>query len=96
MAVKSRPCRVCGQLFRSVRFDAQVCSSTCAVRKSRGLDLAYLATVPPDQARARRMLHDTIDSEIAVAKMVRASQREGRDTRRKLLKVQRIKAAPRT
>jgi len=29
--------------FRPVRFDALVCSNTCAKRKSRGGDLAYLA-----------------------------------------------------
>jgi predicted nucleic acid-binding Zn ribbon protein len=45
--MKSKHCRVCGQRFRSVRFDAQVCSSTCARRKNRGHDLAYLATLPP-------------------------------------------------
>jgi hypothetical protein len=89
----TRPCRVCGQLFRPVRFDAQVCSGTCRTRKSRGANLAYLTTLPPDQARARRMLHDAVDSEIAIAKMVGASQREGRATRRNLLKVKRMKAA---
>jgi hypothetical protein len=44
----------------------------------RGGDLAYLATLPPDQASARRSIHEAIDSEIAIARMASASQREGR------------------
>jgi hypothetical protein len=52
------------------------------MRKSSGGDLAYLATLPPDQARARRMIHDAIDSDIFIARMARASQREGRQARR--------------
>jgi hypothetical protein len=94
--VATRPCRVCGQLFRPVRFDALVCSNTCAKRKSRGADLAYLATLPPDQARARRMVHDAVDSDIAVARIVGASQREGRRTRRGIPKVKRMKTALRS
>ena len=90
--MKPRYCRVCGQQFRPVRFDALTCSTTCRMRKTRGADLAYLATLPPDQAGARRMLHDTIDFEIATARDVGASQREGRDMRRNLLKVKRMKA----
>jgi hypothetical protein len=74
--VATRPCRVCGMPFRPVRFDALVCSNTCAKRKSRGSDLAYLTALPPDQASARRMLQDTIDFEIATARDVGASQRE--------------------
>jgi hypothetical protein len=70
----------------------RVCSNTCAKRKSRGFDLAYLTALPPDQARTRRMIHDAVDSEIAIGRMVGASQREGRDTRRNLLKVKRMKA----
>jgi hypothetical protein len=35
------------------------------MRKSRGADLAYLTTLPPDQARARRMIHDAVESEVA-------------------------------
>jgi hypothetical protein len=48
--MKPRFCRVCGQQFRPVRFDALTCSTTCRMRKTRGADLAYLATLPPDQA----------------------------------------------
>jgi hypothetical protein len=55
---------------------------TCAKRKSRGADLAYLTAPPPDQARARRMLHDAVDSEIALRRDVGASRREGRQARR--------------
>jgi hypothetical protein len=89
----TRPCRVCGMPFRPVRFDALVCSNTCAKRKSRGGDLAYLATLPPGQASARRMLHDTIDFEIATARDAGIARREGRDMRRNLLKVKRMKTA---
>jgi hypothetical protein len=35
------------------------------MRKSRGADLAYLT-----QARARRMVHDAVDSDIVVARIV--------------------------
>jgi hypothetical protein len=61
----TRPCRVWGMPFRPVRFDALVCSNTCAKRKSRGGDFPYLATLPPDQAGARRMIHDAVESEVA-------------------------------
>jgi hypothetical protein len=88
----TRPCRVCGMPFRPVRFNALVCSNTCAKRKSRGADLAYLATMPPDQARARRMIHDAVDSDIFIARMAGASQREGPQARRGLPKVKRMTA----
>jgi hypothetical protein len=42
------------------------------MRRSRGHDLAYLTALPPDQARARRMVHDAVDSDIAVARIVGA------------------------
>ena len=51
------------------------------MRKSRGADLAYLTTLPPDQARARRMIHDAVESEVAIARDVGASRREGRRRR---------------
>jgi hypothetical protein len=60
------------------------------MRKSRGADLAYLTTLPPDQAQARRILHDTVDSSIVVARMAGASRREGRRERRGLPKVTRM------
>jgi hypothetical protein len=82
--------------FRPVRFDALVCSNTCAKRKSRGGDLAYLATLPPDQARLRRIGHETTLDSIAVARMASALQREGRLARRNLPKVKRMTTAPRT
>ena len=64
--------------------------------EKRGHDLAYLTTLPSDQARARRFVHETVDSDIAVARMVGASQREGRRERRKLPKVKPMKTAPRS
>jgi hypothetical protein len=94
MATKSRFCRVCGQPFRPVRFDALTCSGTCRMRKSRGADLAYLVTLPPDQARARRIFHDAVESEIAIARDVGAARREGRQARRGMLKVKRIGTTP--
>ena len=66
------------------------------MRKSRGFDLAYLTALPPDQARARRFVHEALDSEIAIARMVGASQREGRRERRKLAKVKPMKTAQRS
>jgi hypothetical protein len=63
MSLKQRFCRVCGQPFRFVRFDSQVCTTTCGMRKIRGFDLAYLTELPPDQARARRSVHAAIDDE---------------------------------
>jgi hypothetical protein len=92
-AARARFCRVCGQPFQPVRFDALTCSTTCRIRKSRGADLAYLTALPPDQARARRMRHDADESEIAIGRMAGASRREGRDMRRNLLKVKRMKIA---
>src|SRR5262249_36181171 len=96
MAVKSRFCRVCGQPFQPVRLDAMTCSTTCRMRKSRGFDLAYLTALPPDQARARRFVHEALDSEIAIARMVGASQRDGWRERRKLAKVKPMKTAQRS
>jgi hypothetical protein len=65
-------------------------------RKSRGFDLAYLTALPPDQARARRFVHEAMDSDIVIARMVGASQREGRRARRKLPKVRPMKTALRS
>jgi hypothetical protein len=66
------------------------------MRKSRGFDLTYLTTLPPDQARARRFVHEAMDSDIAVARAVGASQREGRRTRRGMPKVKRMNTARRS
>jgi hypothetical protein len=91
---RTRYCRVCGQKFSPVRYDALTCSTTCRIRKSRhpDLDLAYLDTLPPDQARARRMLHEADESDIFIARMAGASRREGRRDRRGLPKVKRMHA----
>jgi hypothetical protein len=87
MAMTPRFCRVCGQPFWAVRFDAETCSTH---------DLAYLPALPPDQARARRMVHDAVESDIATARAVGASQREGRRERRGMPKVKRMKTARRS
>jgi hypothetical protein len=71
--------------FRPVRFDALVCSKHMC---------EALAALPPDQARARRMLHDAVESEVAVARDVGASRREGRQALRGMLKVKRIGTTP--
>jgi hypothetical protein len=49
--------------------------------------------MPPDQARARRMIHDAIDSDIFIARMAGAARREGRRARRGMLKAKRIRRA---
>ena len=49
--------------------------------RSRGQDLAYLAHMPPDQARARRFVHEALIAEIEVRQMVVASRRERRAVR---------------
>jgi len=56
------------------------------MRKARGADLAYLATLPPDQARARLFNHEVDLDVIATARAVAASKREGRRQRQKLPK----------
>jgi hypothetical protein len=66
------------------------------MRRSRGLDLAYLTALPPDQARARRFVHEAVGSDIAISRSVGASRREGRRERRKLPKVKPMKTAPRS
>jgi hypothetical protein len=57
------------------------------MRKARGADLAYLATLPPDQARAPLFNHEVDLDVIATARAVAASKREGRRQRQKLPKV---------
>jgi hypothetical protein len=83
-----RPCRVCGLDFRPVRFDALTCSDPCRKRRSRGQDLAYLAAMPPEQARARRFVHEALISDIEMRKMVIASRRERRADRKRSRPVQ--------
>jgi hypothetical protein len=87
----TRHCRVCGQPFRPTRFDALVCTSTCSMRKSRGHDLAYLSSMPPAQADARRFVHEADLADIATARAVRASRREGGTQRGALPKVMPMK-----
>jgi hypothetical protein len=92
MPARQRFCRVCGEPFRSTRFDALTCSSTCRMRRYRGADLAYLEAWPSAQADARRFVHQAHLDTIATARAVAASRREGRDQRRGLPKVQPMKA----
>jgi hypothetical protein len=82
-----------GGLPLGVLVDALTCCGTCRTRKSRGADLAYLATMPPDQARARRMVHEADESAIAVEKMATAFRREGRQGRRGLPRVKHLGTA---
>src|ERR1700687_4227891 len=94
MPMRQRICRICGQTFPAVRFDALTCSVTCRSRLHRHpeADLAYLGELPPDQARARRFVHEADLDSIATARAVAASRREGRRQRRRLPKVGRMKA----
>jgi hypothetical protein len=91
MAVKSRYCRVCGQPFKPVRFDALTCCGTCRTRKSRGGDLSYLTALPADQASVRRTIHEAVDFEIATSRDVGAARREGRQERRGKPRARRIR-----
>ncbi|CCD97632.1 hypothetical protein BRAS3809_1160014 [Bradyrhizobium sp. STM 3809] len=45
---------------------------------SRGADLDYLKTLPPEQAQSRRFLHEAIRDQIAVERLVRAQRRDYR------------------
>jgi hypothetical protein len=86
MKADQRPCRVCGLDFRPVRFDALTCSDPCRKRRSRGQDLAYLAAMTPEHARARRFVHEALISDIE--KMVIASRRERRAEQKRSRPVQ--------
>jgi hypothetical protein len=50
--------------------------------RESGADLAYLASLQPDQARARRMVHDAGHAGDEDGGFVGASRREGRRERR--------------
>ena len=94
MKSDQRPCRVCGLDFRPVRFDALTCSDPCRKRRSRGQDLAYLAAMSPDQARARGFVHEALISEIDIRKMVLASRRERSADRKRILPTIQPRPAP--
>lgn len=90
MDALNRPCRRCGRrnwMRPSTRFDRETCSDRCRKAISRGADLEYLRTLPDDQARTRRFLHEAIRDEIAVERLVRAQRRDYRATakRKRLL-----------
>jgi hypothetical protein len=77
-----RTCRVCGLRFRSRRFDAITCSSTCRQRLRRGQAFAYLEGLPKGQQKAERKRHAALDKLIAEhrarMKIVRARRAEKR------------------
>jgi hypothetical protein len=75
-------CRVCGADFRPVRFDALVCTPTCAKRLQRGGALAYLEGEPARSQRAARACHDARDEAIAAGKVYTAIVRKNRAARR--------------
>jgi hypothetical protein len=50
-------CRVCGRQFRSRRFDALTCTSTCRQRLKRGQAFAYLGGLDVE-----RRVHETHDA----------------------------------
>jgi hypothetical protein len=85
MPARQRFCRVCGQPFRTTRLDAETCSTTCRTRRRRGGDLAYLSSLPADQAQARRFVHEAQRDLIVTTKAVAKSRQEGRGQRRKLV-----------
>lgn len=81
MDTLNRPCRRCGRrnwMRSRTRFDRETCSDRCRKAISRGADLEYLRTLPDDQARTRRFLHEALRDEIAVERMVRAQRRDYR------------------
>jgi hypothetical protein len=88
--MKPRYCRVCGQQFQPVRFDALTCSTTCRMRKSRGGDLGYLASLLPYLVETRRSIHEADLDAIATARAAGASRREGRRERREMPRVKRM------
>jgi hypothetical protein len=58
-------CRVCGLEFRSRRFDAITCSSTCRQRLKRGQAFAYLDGLPKHQRKTERHYHAAHGERIA-------------------------------
>jgi hypothetical protein len=61
------------------------------MRRYRGADLAYLESMPPAQAGARRFVHEADLDAIATARAVARSRREGRAQRRALPRVRSMK-----
>ena len=71
-------CRVCGISFRSERFGAITCSSTCRQRLHRGQAFAYLAGLSPRERRKAREWHRAYDAWIAAEKRATAAERKRR------------------
>jgi hypothetical protein len=73
---ESATCRVCGETFRPVRFDAITCTDTCRKRLQRGGAFAYLADLSPMERRAERKRHALHDQTIDSTRKVMAERRE--------------------
>src|SRR6266852_9984338 len=76
---RTRPCRVCGQVFTPVRIDAVTCSSTCRQRRHRGGDLAYLIGLSSREQRKQRQWHNAVAGEMPIHRKkmsARAKRRE--------------------
>ena len=83
-------CRVCGQGFRSRRFDAITCTSTCRQRFKRGYDLAYLDGLTKREQKAARAYHEATDAwieahrrHLAIVRANRAERRAKRQERQR-------------
>jgi hypothetical protein len=68
--------RVCGELFRPVRFDAITCTDTCRKRLQRGGAFAYLADLSPKERRAERKRHALRDQTITSTRKAMAERRD--------------------
>ncbi len=75
---RSRPCRVCGTVFRPERWDALTCSDTCRSRRMRGQDLAYVADLPEAQQAKHRELHSNVGLAIEVLRTFSTADRRRR------------------
>ncbi len=75
-------CRVCGLSFRSRRFDAITCSSTCRQRFKRGHAFAYLEGMTNRKQKSERERHAALDEHIVArrdwTKIVRSERAEKR------------------
>ncbi len=75
---RSRPCRVCGMVFRPERWDALTCSDTCRSRRMRGNDLLYVADLPEVEQAHHRELHSNVGLAIEMLKTFSTGERRRR------------------
>ena len=75
---RSRPCRVCGMVFRPERWDALTCSDTCRSRRMRGNDLLYVADLPEVEQAHHRELHSNVGLAIEVLRTFRTADHRRR------------------